>query len=31
MRGSRVDKRLAVRSNSVRLEGNSTESRLWSW
>lgn len=31
MRGSRVVKRFAVRSNSVRFGGNSTESRSWSW
>lgn len=31
IRGSNVDKRLAVRSNSVRLVGMSTESRSWSW
>lgn len=31
IRGSNFDKRFAVRSNSVRLDGNSTKSRSWSW
>jgi hypothetical protein len=31
IRGSKADNRFAVKSNSVRLGGNSTESRSWSW
>jgi hypothetical protein len=31
IRESKVDNRFAVRSNSVRLGGKSTESRSWSW
>lgn len=31
MRVSKLARRFAVRSNSVRLGGNSIESRLWSW
>lgn len=31
MRVSKLERRFAVRSNSVRLGGNSTEWRLWSW
>lgn len=31
IRGSKVDNRFDVRSNSVRVGGNSNESRSWSW
>lgn len=31
IRGSNVDRRFAVKSNSVRLSGISTVSRSWSW